>query len=298
MLSDRPYTRGNDPSLRTSALTWLVAALVAAFALEFLLSSAWFGQSSPELFRRMAVTVSGLRAGWVWTLATHGLIHSTTNLLHIVGVIMGLVIFGRGLVAELGPKRFLGVYFFSLSLGALTWAAANWQHGGMHTGSAAGVYGLMTLFACFFPNREMSFLLFFVFPVTIKPKHLIVGLGAAEFIAFIFYEIYDAAIPFSYAPSAHLGGILAGLAYYRVVVLGPSLRSSAEVVGSAPSRWSNSQPAGSAGDDAVKEKPSSRHELRAEVDRILDKINSSGFTALTTAEKQLLDEVKDQLSRP
>jgi hypothetical protein len=34
------------------------------------------------------------------------------------------------------------------------------------------------------------------------------------------------------------------------------------------------------------------------VDRILDKINSDGFGALTEAEKRLLDEAKDLLSRP
>jgi hypothetical protein len=37
--------------------------------------------------------------------------------------------------------------------------------------------------------------------------------------------------------------------------------------------------------------------LRAEVDRILDKINSEGFGALTAEEKRLLDEARDLLSR-
>ena len=38
-------------------------------------------------------------------------------------------------------------------------------------------------------------------------------------------------------------------------------------------------------------------DLRAEVDRILDKINSQGFGALTAEEKRMLDEAKDLLSR-
>ena len=41
----------------------------------------------------------------------------------------------------------------------------------------------------------------------------------------------------------------------------------------------------------------SRDDLRAEVDRILDKINSEGFGALTDEEKRLLDEARDLLSR-
>ena len=40
-----------------------------------------------------------------------------------------------------------------------------------------------------------------------------------------------------------------------------------------------------------------RETLRAEVDRVLDKINSQGFGALTEEEKRLLDEAKDLLSR-
>jgi len=41
----------------------------------------------------------------------------------------------------------------------------------------------------------------------------------------------------------------------------------------------------------------SREHLRAEVDRILDKINSQGFGALTADEKRILDEARDLLSR-
>jgi hypothetical protein len=40
-----------------------------------------------------------------------------------------------------------------------------------------------------------------------------------------------------------------------------------------------------------------RGHVRAEVDRILDKINSHGFGALTAEEKHLLDEARDLLSR-
>jgi len=40
-----------------------------------------------------------------------------------------------------------------------------------------------------------------------------------------------------------------------------------------------------------------RDDLRAEVDRILDKINSQGFGALTADEKRVLDEARDLLSR-
>jgi hypothetical protein len=42
---------------------------------------------------------------------------------------------------------------------------------------------------------------------------------------------------------------------------------------------------------------SSPGDLRAEVDRILDKINSQGFGSLSADEKRMLDDAKDLLSR-
>jgi len=48
---------------------------------------------------------------------------------------------------------------------------------------------------------------------------------------------------------------------------------------------------------ATRAEPKSSAYLRAEVDRILDKINSHGFGAITADEKRLLDEAKDLLSR-
>jgi hypothetical protein len=44
--------------------------------------------------------------------------------------------------------------------------------------------------------------------------------------------------------------------------------------------------------------PPSRADLRAEVDRILDKINSEGFASLSADEKRRLDEARALLSGP
>ena len=40
-----------------------------------------------------------------------------------------------------------------------------------------------------------------------------------------------------------------------------------------------------------------RGHLRAEVDRILDKINSDGFPSLSAEEKRILDEARDVITR-
>ena len=43
--------------------------------------------------------------------------------------------------------------------------------------------------------------------------------------------------------------------------------------------------------------PPARPDIRVEVDRILDKINSHGLAALTADEKQILDEAKKAIPR-
>ena len=62
-------------------------------------------------------------------------------------------------------------------------------------------------------------------------------------------------------------------------------------------RARRSAPTAQAVDITATPAQSSRPDIRAEVDRILDKINSHGFNALSPEEKRVLDEAKDLLSR-
>jgi membrane associated rhomboid family serine protease len=297
MLSDRFYMRDSDPEQKSSVLTWLVAALISAFVVE-LISRTWFTDST-EIIPNIAVTIKGLQSGRVWTLFTYGFLHwEYPNLLYIAGVIAGVVIFGRELLPSLGPRRFAGLYAGALILGGLTWAAANWSNPDAHArlfGGMPGVFGLLTVFACLYPNQDFSFTFFF-FPVTIKPKHLAVGLALVEFAAFIYWELFRKSAPFSYAASAHLGGMAAGLIYYRFIHTARWRTVPAEA-DLELARWPKTKPAKSAALEPVRINPATRDELRAEVDRILDKINSAGFNALTPAEKRVLDDARDQLTR-
>ena len=298
MLSDRPYMRDNDyPRQRTSVFTWLICSILAGFVLQFAFGSAWFSRGRP-LEPYLGVTVAGLQAGHVWTLLTHGFLHSRGNLFHIVGNLLALYFLGRELLPPLGARRFLGLYASALTIGALAWTAVHWplQDGNLLLGATAGVDALVIVFACFYPNQELNFLLFFVLPVTLKPKHFAIGLVALDLIGLIFYEIPGSALPFAMANSAHLGGMAVGWLYYRFVHearwrLGTT-RGDVELP-----RWMRRPGKSPAPAPEYHVNVSTREDLRAEVDRILDKINSQGFGALTADEKRRLDEAKDLLSR-
>jgi membrane associated rhomboid family serine protease len=297
MLSDRSYMQNDYPGSRTNAVTWLISAMVAVFILQFVFLR-WFGLGE-MVENALALSVPNIAAGRLWTLLSYSFLHSTSNLLHIFVNLLGLFFIGRVLEPMLGTRRFGWLFAGTVVTGAALWLATHWQmSGGSAIGASAGVAGLLVVYACFYPNRPMTFLLFFLVPVTLKPKYVAMALLAVELIGFSFYEIMHAASPFgsSIAHSAHLGGMLAGWIYFRYVHTanwgGTSVSSEA-----ALPRWmrKTAKPAPAAA--PVQVEPPSREDLKAEVDRILDKINSDGFGALTADEKQLLDDARDALSR-
>jgi membrane associated rhomboid family serine protease len=296
MLSDRPYMRDDYQREKTSVVVWLICAIVAAFIIEVVFFSPRFAWGA-DVFEQMAVTIPGLRAGHLWILLTHSFLHDPHNLFHVIGAVIGLYFFGNAVLPVLGPKRFLGFYASALCVSSLTWALVNWRHGGMFFGAMAAVNALFVFFACLHPNDDISLLLFFVLPVRLKPKTIVFVWGGLELLGFFFYEIFGAASPFDFAPSAHLGGMAFGWFYYRFLYNAkwrqylPRRRTAIELPGWVKKKQASAPPA------AYQVNLTDRGNLRAEVDRILDKINSRGFAALTPEEKRTLDEARDLLSR-
>jgi membrane associated rhomboid family serine protease len=295
MLSDRSYMRDDDTRHRPSVLAWLIGAIVAGFLLQVLLRSPLIGG---DLFRPLALTVSGVREWRLWTLFTYNFLEDLPYVLVLVGNLFGLYFLGRELLPILGSRKFLGLYFGAILLSGLTWTLVHWSNGGMHYGATASVEALLVVFACFFPNQRMDFLLFFFIPVSAKPKHLALGLAAANLVGLLFFELPNAAHsgPTGIATSAHLGGMLAGWIYFRYLheARWSFFSRGAEV--ELPRWMKRSAKAGSPA-PGFQVNVGQRDNLRAEVDRILDKINSHGFGALTADEKRVLDEAKDLLSR-
>ena len=283
----------------TSVLTWLMCAMVAGFILQNVFWR-WFGSRAGVSFDgALELSIDGLRSGRVWVLVTYGFLHSTVNFLHIVGNLLGLYFLGRELLPLLGNKRFLHLFLGAILLGGLTWTAVNWNYGGAVIGASAGVAALLIVFACLNPNQPITLLLFFILPVTIKPKYLAYGLLTMDAVGFLFWEVSGSPSPMGYAHSAHLGGMAAGWIFFRYVHQrewdSPDRSSSIELPRwlrrtkhtAAPAYKVNVPPPA----------PRSHEELRAEVDRILDKINHSGFGSLTAEEKRTLDEARDTLGK-
>jgi membrane associated rhomboid family serine protease len=296
MLYDRPYMRESREERSTSVLVWLIAAIVAGYLLQnIFLKVLHVGPAAEALF---GLSIAGIRGWHLWTLVTYSFLHSPDNWLHIICNVMALYFLGRELLPVLGPKRFLGIYFAGVVAGGLLWSVVNWRAGGMVIGASAGVMTLLIVFACLYPDKEVTLLLFFVLPVTLKPKYLALGCAVIDLFGCFFYEILGNVSPLGFAHSAHLGGMAAGWLYFRFGYARPDWL---EIPGRATRielpHWMRRPAPAAVAKPAFRVNIGNRDTLRAEVDRILDKINSKGFGALTPEEKKLLDEARDLLSR-
>jgi len=297
MLSDRFYMRDDYGRRSTSALTWVICVIVAGFVLESI-ALRWFANPrvGDAFMRALELSPQTFRQGHVWTLLSYGLLHSPTNFLHIIGNLLALYFLGRELLPYLGTRRFTGVCLGSTLLGGLAWLASNWVHGGAVIGASAAVCGLLVVFACLNPDQPVTLLLFFVLPVTLKPKYLALGLLAFSVFGLLFLELPGRYSSLPVAHSAHLGGMLAGWLYFRFVHQRGTKTAPAQAGIELP-KWFRKAKKSAAPAPVCKVNLDSRETLRAEVDRILDKINSEGFAALTAEEKHLLDSARDLLSR-
>lgn len=299
--------RGDYVREKTSVITWLISALIAGFTVQLLLGSGWFGADG-RVSEFLGLSARAVERGWVWTLFTHAFLHSTTFIVHVIFNVLALYFLGRELLPMMGAKRFLGVFATATVAGGLAWLAVHWSDTGVptHLGATAAVEAFFIIFACFFPNQQITFLLFFIFPVTLRPKHVAFFLAGFALLTLIAFEIPGSAMPLgmAIASSAHLAGMIVGFLYYRFVHDAPWRAGAPANPDVELPRWlkRNRRPAASPPPSyQVNLEPPSgvkdREAIRAEVDRILDKINSDGFGALTAEEKQVLDEAKDLLSR-
>jgi membrane associated rhomboid family serine protease len=300
MLSDRKYMRDDYPRRVRAALPWLLSAVSAGFILDAVFQRLFGSTAFVEWF---ALTFRGLREWHVWQPLTYPAIHPVgsdfISLLVVMFNLLCLYFVGRETEGLLGTTRFVGLYLGATLLGAAAWAGVHFHTGGLLAGTWPGIAGCIVLFALINPDQELSVLFFFV-PLRFAAKYLAWGLLAYDALGLLAWEILGRASPIGDNHAAHLGGMLAGYLYFTLIHKRewrtPDRSSEIEL----PKWLKKSRKAAAAGGATTgnfKLNITNREDLRTEVDRILDKINSQGFASLTPEEKQLLDDARNQISR-
>jgi len=248
----------------------------------------------------LALSEANLHQGKVWTLLTYSLFHG--NLLHLL--LNSLVIFFVGRIVEMiaGGATLLRVYLISVFLGGVFWGLVNWASpGALVIGASGGALGVLIYFCMLRPNEPITLLIFFVLPVTVLPKWVAWGLLGIEGFGLLFSEIGP--MNDFIAHSAHLGGMAGGFLCHRYSSLIGKLAIPRIRFGSGDRKESlrprykvnvSSKPTTAKKKDSVVK---GSKNLRAEIDRILDKINADGFGSLTDDERQTLNKAKELLKK-
>ncbi|MGF1449394.1 MAG: rhomboid family intramembrane serine protease [Opitutales bacterium] len=308
-LYDRPYMRDPMAPDGPSAMVIIIGTCVGGFALQALVG---IGSGSLDrLNPYLALSIDNLRTGFIWTLATYSLLHA--DILHLIFNLITVFFIGRILEPSLGRTRLLQLYGGGVLVGAAFWLilkAIHYQSASDFlasrvaltslVGASAGVFAILAYFCIVRANESITLLLFFVLPVKMKPKWLGWGLLAYTLFSLAFYEARLDPRGGSIAHSAHLGGMAMGLAmvlWQRRGEPAPAFNRPGRAPLIEKPRWLQRKRTRRAPPPKQVVNITDRAELRSEVDRILDKINTQGFGSLSDEEKRVLDRARDVLNR-
>jgi membrane associated rhomboid family serine protease len=290
------YTFGLGEGL-TPAVKYLLLANVACFFLQLAVDDfvvRWFALTPYQIVHNFSL----------WQLVSYMFLHGGIG--HILMNMLVLWMIGCELERYWGTREFLRFYFicgigagivhllvsFALSNPSLPLVSV--------VGASGAIYGLLMAFGVLFPNRVITLLLFFILPINLKVKYLVMIAGLVVLYSSLHYakEPGDDVAHF-----AHLGGMLVGFLYLKNIK--PSLRWG-EV--SFSNRSQKSASLGRVGkwfrqrtekrrQMQVVRRRQQEVQLRERVDIILDKINEVGYENLTNEEKQILKKASQYLSQ-
>jgi membrane associated rhomboid family serine protease len=275
-LYDREYSRGPEPGFHVSAPVTATMQLIAITFGVYLLQIL-----SPTVDEYFSLTSDWFRRPWeAYRLLTYGFLHSVARVphepgvLHIIGNMFALFLFGRDIEYKYGRRRFLVFYLSAIVVGGFVWSASEAGAGqmGMMIGASGAVSAVIVLFALNFPHREV--LLYFAIPIPMWVFGLFI----------VAQDVFGAIRQNgNVAFTAHLGGAAFGLLFYKTGWL-PGGRW---FQGLQLPNWKRKP-------RLRVHEPDEEDDLSQKVDAILQKIQEQGQESLTWSERRTLEKASRQ----
>ena len=257
----------------TPGFIWLFTAFLSVFVVQsiFQLAQAVPVTTFNEMF---ALSISGIQKGYIWQLLSYGFLHQ--DIMHLLLNAFLLYLVAYEVEYQIGVRHFLCVFLTGILTGGLLWLGAEHLKVGNPTlvmmGCSGGVFAVIFGFITMFPERPIGLL------GGLRAKYLGIILTAIA--------IYFIVLPSNtVAHMAHLGGILAGIAYLKILStqwrVDPAL---------SPRRT------GSGSRRRIERSISRTEFINEKVDPILDKIAEKGLSSLSDEERRILDEARERLN--
>ena len=202
-----------------------------------------------------------------WTIVTYMFVHA--NFTHILFNMLALYFFGPRVEERIGSLRFVTLYAVSGVSGAILSTVLAPKAAVI--GASGAVFGVMLAFAMFWPTAQIYIMA--ILPIEARlAVFLMAGLA-------LWSGLHGSRT--GVADFAHLGGFAGGWLYIKWLGMRHGARRfrSKATPKITSDKLNNSR----------RVDPQSVHEVnRDEVNRILDKISTSGLNSLTTQERQFL----------
>lgn len=306
MLGDRDYMREGNYRAPFSLTAKLTIIMVVSFALQSInqvyLHQVRFGEGSASW---IALTREGLRHGWVWQLVTYQFLHG--GLMHLLFNALTFWWVGHYCEQVMGRSRMLTALLGAGVIGGLLQGGLMLlfrdTFGGSVVGASAGVSGLFAIFCLLNRHQEIRFNFILPIPAMVL---LYISIGIS-----LFFTLVPTKGEAGVAHAAHLGGLLAGIAWVKLGWHQDYIRLPWESWMDAwrerrsrrPARLPRPTPVMAA---AISRSAAAAKEARAtgptefiskEVDPILDKIAAHGIHSLTDDEKRTLERARTRIEK-
>ena len=242
----------------------------------------------------------------VWRLVSYAFLHDRYGIWHLIVNMLFLFWFGSRLEQMYGSREFALFYFASAIAAGVAFLALDYYTGSPASaiGASGAVWGLIALYVIHYPYERIH--VYFLFPVEIRWLALL----------YLIYDLHPVLLALNgetwmmggVAHAAHLGGAAFGFTYYfrswrltplfdRLTGRKPSGRWQTRTIRREPrdvvpfdrgtldeSRNASVRPR----IDPTKKK------LEAQLDQVLEKIQTEGRDALTDDEVQVLEQASRQ----
>ena len=207
----------------------------------------------------------------IWQLFTYLFIHG--GIFHIFFNMFVLWMFGKDLESQWGKMEFL-LFYFVCGIGAgLITVLFSVNSIVPIVGASGAIYGLLLAYGFTYPNQ----MVYLYGLVPIKVKYMVLGLGAIAFFASL------SASQSNVSHITHLSGMIIGLIfiYFNInwkVIKWWYIRMRLKGLSQQPAKQDNEEA-----------------QMKKQVDKILDKLNDSGWDSLTEQEENYLTQASKRL---